>query len=117
MKDIFSGNRRGIRHTEKINTPAPAAIPIDGTLDLHMYRPKDVKSLVSEYIAECMKRGIYQLRIIHGKGTGVLRGIVHSLLDKNKQVERYALGGTGAGGWGATVVTLKQGSHNPPGNR
>ncbi len=82
--------------------------PIDGILDLHTFHPGDVKSLVPEYISECRKRGIYEIRIIHGKGTGTLRRIVHSILEKSPQVESYRLAGEDEGGWGATLVTLYQ---------
>ena len=58
----------------------PVEIPIDGVLDLHTFSPKDVKDLVPEYIGECSRRGITEVRIIHGKGTGTLKGIVHGLL-------------------------------------
>ena len=50
----------------------PVTIPIDGVLDLHTFHPKDVKGLVPEYLRECRRQGIYNVRIIHGKGTGIL---------------------------------------------
>lgn len=89
------------------NAENPVEFPIDGILDLHTFHPSDVKSLVPEYIAECRKRGIYEIRIIHGKGTGTLRRIVHSILEKSPDVKSYQLAGEGEGGWGATLVTLK----------
>jgi dsDNA-specific endonuclease/ATPase MutS2 len=85
----------------------PMEIPIDGVLDLHTFSPKDVKDLVPEYIEECLRRGIMDLRIIHGKGTGTLKGIVHSLLEKNPRVASFKDAGTGGGGWGATEVRLR----------
>jgi DNA-nicking Smr family endonuclease len=83
------------------------AIPIDGTLDLHTFAPREVKELVPEYLRECQSRGILQIRIVHGKGTGSLRRQVHAILARTPEVERYALAGESAGGWGATLVTLK----------
>jgi DNA-nicking Smr family endonuclease len=80
--------------------------PIDGILDLHTFSPKDVKELVPEYIEACLLKEIYQLRIIHGKGTGALRRTVHSILDKNPHVETYKLD-SGSSSWGATLVNLK----------
>ena len=82
-------------------------LPIDGTLDLHTFHPRDVKQLVPDYIEECRKRGIFQVRIVHGKGTGALRRTVHAVLDKHPDVEEYRLGGSGGGEWGATIVVLR----------
>ncbi len=64
-------------------------VPIEGTLDLHTFRPEDVKDLVPDYINECRERGIFKVKIIHGKGIGVLRNIVHSVLDKMPEVESF----------------------------
>ena len=90
-----------------MNADEPVRLPIDGMLDLHAFSPKDVKDLVPEYIEECLRRGILDLRIIHGKGTGTLKGIVHSLLEKNPHVAGFKDAGVGAGGWGATEVRLR----------
>ncbi len=87
---------------------APVEMPINGTLDLHTFNPKEIKMLIPDYIEECLQQHIYDLRIIHGKGAGVLRRTVHSLLDQNPQVESYVLAGESGGGWGATLVRLKQ---------
>lgn len=81
--------------------------PIDGELDLHIFHPKEIKDLVPEYIRVCREKGIYQIRIIHGKGKGVLRRMVHSILDNLPEVESYWQEGS-AGSWGATVVRLKK---------
>jgi DNA-nicking Smr family endonuclease len=85
----------------------PAEIPIDGILDLHTFHPRDVKELVPDYIEECRKRRINQIRIIHGKGTGTLREIVRSLLKKNPHVLSFKMPELGGGDWGATEVRLK----------
>lgn len=81
-------------------------LPIDGILDLHTFHPRDVKDLVPDYLEECRARGILQVRIVHGKGTGALRRTVHSVLDKLPYVVSYKLGGTGGGSWGATIAIL-----------
>jgi hypothetical protein len=87
---------------------APAAsVPIDGVLDLHQHRPKDVGRLVGAYLDECRAHGRLQVRIIHGKGKGVLRRTVHSILERREDVTRFRLGGSGGGGWGATIVDLQ----------
>lgn len=83
--------------------------PIDGILDLHTFHPAEIKDLLPEYIHACLERKIYQIRIIHGKGKGVLRRMVHSILDELPQVETYWHEGS-AGSWGATVVRLKKDS-------
>jgi len=89
--------------------PEPVEIPIDGTLDLHTFAPGDVSSLVEEYLWACLKKGIYDVRIIHGKGKGVLRRIVHAQLEKHPNVLDFSLD-SGPSGWGATVVHLRAGS-------
>ncbi len=81
-------------------------MPIDGVLDLHMFQPRDVKELVPDYIDACRERGILDLRIIHGKGIGVLRETVHAVLRRRGDVESFSLAGN-AGSWGATVVRLR----------
>jgi len=89
--------------------PEPVEIPIDGTLDLHTFAPGDVSSLVEEYLWACLKKGIYEVRIIHGKGKGVLRRIVHAQLEKHSNVLDFSLD-SGPSGWGATVVHLRANS-------
>jgi len=81
-------------------------LPIDGVLDLHAFRPRDVKELVPDYLRECRIRGILEVRIIHGKGTGTLREIVHGVLRGLPEVESFRLAAGDGGGWGATLVTL-----------
>ena len=85
---------------------APIPLPIDGVLDLHSFRPADVKDLVADYLAECQARGVLRVRIIHGKGIGNLRRTVHALLAKHPAVAEFHLAGGHFGGWGATIVQL-----------
>ena len=85
--------------------PEPIELPIDGILDLHLFSPKEVKGLVPDYIDACLEKKIFSIRIIHGKGKGVLRRLVHSMLDKNPHVVSYRLADD-AGSWGATLIEL-----------
>ena len=86
----------------------PIEFPINGTLDLHTFSPSDVKDLVPEYLVECRKLGILQVRIIHGKGIGTLKHTVHAVLEKLAYVESFRTAEEEAGGWGATIVVLKK---------
>ncbi len=86
--------------------PEVVELPIDGVLDLHTFRPAEVKDLIPDYLDECLKRDILDVRIIHGKGTSKLQRTVHSILARLPQVADFRLAGHGAGGWGATLVKL-----------
>jgi DNA-nicking Smr family endonuclease len=88
---------------------APLAIPIDGTLDLHTFDPRDLKGLLPEYLAECRARGILEVRVIHGKGTGALQRTVHALLPRIPFVKSFRLAPPALGHWGATLVVLEPG--------
>ena len=83
-------------------------IPIEDWIDLHTFSPKDIPSLLEDYLSECQKQGFKEVRIIHGKGKGVQRKIVHSFLGKNPLVESFRLAPPEAGSWGATIVYLKK---------
>tara|TARA_Y100001934_G_C11945453_1_gene582289 strand:- start:36 stop:332 length:297 start_codon:yes stop_codon:yes gene_type:complete len=87
--------------------PEAVEVPIDGTLDLHTFQPRELKTLLPDYFQACRDRGIYDVRVVHGKGTGALRRSVHALLDRIEGIESYRLGGMGEGSWGATLVVLK----------
>jgi len=80
--------------------------PVDGVLDLHMFKPADVKSALAEYLDQCRMKGILRVRIIHGRGMGVLRQIVHSHLERCGYVREYTTP-SDASGWGATIALLK----------
>jgi DNA-nicking Smr family endonuclease len=92
----------------------PIQLPIDGVLDLHTFKPREVKELVPDYLAACRERGILRVRIIHGKGIGQLRQTVHSILAKHPEVLSFALANEHFGGWGATIVHLRPPSPQPP---
>ena len=86
----------------------PIQLPIEGVLDLHSFQPRDVKELVLEYLAACIERGIYEVRIIHGKGIGNLQRTVHSILSKHPEVVSFAQASEAFGGSGATIVHLRK---------
>ena len=83
----------------------PVQVPIDGVLDLHAFLPKEAASVVDEYLRVCLEKGIDEVRIIHGKGKGILRKTVHSFLDKHPEVLEFKLD-SGPSGWGTTLVRL-----------
>ena len=85
----------------------PIEVPIDGTLDLHAFRPSEIKTLIPDYLEECRKQGILHVRIVHGKGDGTLRRTVHALLERLEMVADFRLGDETSGSWGATLVVLK----------
>jgi DNA-nicking Smr family endonuclease len=85
----------------------PIHIPIDGVLDLHTFRPAEVPDLLSDYIEACREAGIFQVRIIHGKGTGTLKRLVHRVLEKHPMVASFTDAPPQAGGWGATLAKLE----------
>ena len=87
--------------------PDPVEYPITDELDLHTFHPRDVKHLVPDYLSACREKGILRVRIIHGKGIGVLRETVHKVLETLPEVESFALADQTGGSWGATRVVLK----------
>ena len=86
----------------------PIKVPIEDILDLHTFQPREIPELLEDYFAECLTAGIYSVRIIHGKGKGIQKKRVQSLLKKNPLVLSFKDAPAGAGGWGATVVELKR---------
>src|SRR2546422_11589607 len=85
----------------------PVDLPITGELDLHSFRPQDLGSLIPDYIEACRAKGIYKIRIVHGKGIGNVRRSVEAILGRHPQVESYVQAGEQMGGWGAAIVTRR----------
>jgi DNA-nicking Smr family endonuclease len=85
----------------------PVPIPITGELDLHTFDPRETARVLDAYLAACRERGIHEVRLIHGKGTGALRETVHAFLRRSPLVLNFRSGNETSGGWGATLATLK----------
>ena len=96
----------GRKRPGKEGEPPPIELPIGPELDLHTFAPRDVASVVGEYLEQCVRRDIYEVRLIHGKGRGDLRRIVHGVLDRHRNVVAYSL--SQDGNWGATIAKLKR---------
>ena len=89
-----------------MNSDDSHQLPIDGTIDLHTFQPADTEEVVKAYIEACLEERIYLLRVIHGKGKGIQRDLVKSILANHPEVESFKTD-TGSGSWGATMVNLK----------
>lgn len=94
--------------------PDPVVLPIEDSLDLHTFAPRDVLSVVDEYLRAAAARGLSEVRLIHGKGKGVQRAAVQARLRTHPLVERFFDAPEERGGWGATVVVLRPVGAPPP---
>lgn len=97
----------GVDKKEESGPIEPVEISIEGVLDLHTFDPRDVGDLLPHYLSLCRGKGIFEVRVIHGKGSGMLRERVHSILKRLPEVSSFGLAGEDAGEWGATIVKLK----------
>ena len=87
--------------------PEPVRVAITDVFDLHSVLPGEVRAVVVEYLFQARAAGFRQVRIIHGKGVGVQRNIVRSVLERTPFVEHFSDAPPEAGGWGATIVRMK----------
>jgi len=85
----------------------PVVLPIGDSLDLHTFAPQEIPSVVDEYLREARRRGFSEVRLIHGRGKGVQRAVVRSLLARHPLVAQFFDAPLERGGWGATVVILR----------
>ena len=85
----------------------PVVLPLEDHIDLHPFAPRDIPSVVEEYVLQCHEEGLREVRIIHGRGKGVQRRIVQSALEKNPLVESCHDAPPERGGWGATVAVIR----------
>jgi dsDNA-specific endonuclease/ATPase MutS2 len=88
--------------------PDPVTLPIEDSLDLHAFVPRDVPSVVDEYLAQAVARGFGEVRLIHGRGTGVQRAIVQKILARHPFVLSFSDAPPERGGWGATIAVLRR---------
>ncbi len=86
----------------------PVVLPIEDSIDLHAFSPKEIASVVEEYLEQCRRAGIYQVRLIHGRGKGVQRRMVRSLLEKSPLVLSFKDAPPESGGWGSTIAVLRK---------
>lgn len=84
----------------------PVEVPIEDSIDLHPFRPKEIRDVAEEYLIAARQRGFRQVRLIHGRGQGVQREIIRSLLSSLDFVREFHDAEASGGGWGATVVYL-----------
>jgi len=82
-------------------------LPVTGELDLHAFAPRDVVDVVSDYLDECRRLGLREVRLVHGRGKGVQRAEVRRLLASRDDVASFEDAAPGSGGWGATIARLK----------
>ncbi|HET6924067.1 MAG TPA: Smr/MutS family protein [Anaeromyxobacteraceae bacterium] len=82
-------------------------LPIDGTLDLHAFRPDEAADVVAEYLEVCHEAGILSVRVVPGTGTGALRRTVEAALSRHPRVAAFRTADESGGGWGATLVDLR----------
>ena len=92
----------------------PVEIPLTGELDLHAFAPRDVPSVVEEYVLACADKGLTLLRLVHGRGRGVQRAVVRRVLARMSQVESFEDAAASSGGWGATLVQLHRKKNDVP---
>jgi DNA-nicking Smr family endonuclease len=93
---------------DDLDTSADAAVdaPLTDELDLHTFLPRECADVVAEYLRAAQEAGMAAVRIVHGKGTGTLRRVVHSVLASHPAVRAYRLADERSGSWGATLVEL-----------
>jgi len=106
--DDHDADLRGPSGDDELQTDDAAApgAPLAAELDLHTFLPRECADVVAEYVRAAQEAGMTSVRIVHGKGTGTLRRIVHGVLDRHPAVRAYRLAGERSGSWGATVVEL-----------
>jgi DNA-nicking Smr family endonuclease len=98
-------------HNGDFDEMGPIILPIEDELDLHTFKPGDLPELMDDYLDACLDANIFSLRVIHGKGKGILKKRLHRILKQDSRVVSFKDAPPEAGGWGATLVELA--NHNP----
>ena len=106
-KDRNAGGVADDPHDDPPPGEDPVVLPLEDHIDLHPFAPRDIPSVVEEYVWQCHEEGLREVRIIHGRGKGVQRRIVQSALEKNPLVESCHDAPPERGGWGATVAAIR----------
>ena len=88
--------------------PEEVALPIEDSIDLHAFQPRDVRDVVHSYLEAALEAGFAEVRVIHGRGIGVQRETVRALLERHPDVLEFGDADPGRGGWGATLVKLRR---------
>ena len=101
--------------SEESPFPDLVELPLEDVLDLHPFDPKEVRSVVEEYLIQCCEAGFSVVRLIHGKGKGIQRESIRALLTRLSFVQSFHDAPPEAGGWGATIVYLQPDLAKPPG--
>lgn len=100
-------------HDDDTAIPEEVVLPIEDWIDLHPFRPEEIRSVVESYLEAALAKGLTEVRLVHGRGIGVQRRIVRSLLASHPAVVDFADAPPGSGGWGATVVRLSPARGEP----
>jgi DNA-nicking Smr family endonuclease len=85
----------------------PVRVPIEDSIDLHPFAPKDIPSVVEAYLESAREAGFEEVRVIHGRGKGVQKERVRQVLARSEHVAHFEEATPDRGGFGATVVRLK----------
>jgi DNA-nicking Smr family endonuclease len=92
---------------EPIDPDRPVELPITGEIDLHAFAPRDIPAVVEDYLVACRERGLLEVRLVHGRGTGTQRAVVRRRLASLPWVESFQDAPPASGGWGATLARLR----------
>ena len=92
---------------DSFEPPADFVLPIEDFIDLHPFHPREIRSVVESYLEEAVRLGFAEVRLIHGRGIGVQREAVRSVLEKNPLVRDFSDAPAERGGWGATIARLE----------